>query len=153
MNVGAWCFAGFAIAGCAERRATGAPATGSREIPSATSAPAPDEAIVHVVPPVTCLTLDRLRLEVSARVRWRIASQKDFERVSGGEPARLNARLDDIVHAELRVSLANRPASEALSEPAMASVSALVREAGLKYGVEVLEVTAARVAADPGAAK
>jgi hypothetical protein len=76
---------------------------------------------------------------VGLEVLWRVQDAERFERMMGGDPVRVNSRIDDTFKSELRIAIAGQSAANVESDWD-ALVQAVVHRANLriaKWGIVV----------------
>lgn len=98
--------------------------------------------LVYDSPPTEIITMDKKNLIIDNYAKWRIANPLLFYKSVRNE-AGAQARLDDIVYAQLRVEMGKHTLSDIVSkyrDKIMVTVKKKCAEMGKIYGIEVVDV-------------
>ncbi|MCP5424752.1 MAG: protease modulator HflC [Gammaproteobacteria bacterium] len=98
--------------------------------------------------PERFLTAEKKNVIVDSFVKWRIADVGRFYTAVGGDPARANLRLDQIIKDSLRSEFSKRELQEVVSgdrEQIMDVLSSIARREAEQLGIRVVDVRIKRI--------
>ena len=108
-----------------------------------------DSRIVTLdAPPQRYLTEEKKSLEVDSFVKWRISDLLKYYLTVGGDEARANTRLSQLVDDGLRSEFGKRPLKDVVSGDRREIMNILrvnTAEAASRFGIEVIDVRLQRV--------
>jgi membrane protease subunit HflC len=108
-----------------------------------------DSRIVTLdAPPQRYLTEEKKSLEVDSFVKWRIVDTLKYYLTVGGDEARANTRLSQLVDDGLRSEFGKRPLKDVVSgdrREIMQILRVNTAEAASRFGIEVIDVRLQRV--------